>query len=57
MIGFLPATVAKILKLCRASSELHGAGDDWICVVEKAEELRISACQHLDGKDLVPQAA
>jgi hypothetical protein len=48
MIGFLPATVTNILELCRASSELHGAGDDWISIVEEAEELRISACQHVD---------
>jgi hypothetical protein len=51
MIGFLPATVTNILKLCRASAELHGAGDDWISIVEEAEELRISACQYLNVKE------
>jgi hypothetical protein len=42
--------LAYIVKLCCASSKLKGDGADWVKIMEEAEEVRIAACQELDGK-------
>jgi hypothetical protein len=45
------AVLGKIMKLCRATSNLNGDGEDWLIVTGEAECNRKAACQHLDDKE------
>jgi hypothetical protein len=52
VIELIRAALVNILKLCRASSKLHGGGEDLLKVTEEAEGNRRAIYQYLYGKQL-----
>lgn len=43
-------SVVSMLKQCNASSKLNGNGEEWIKIMEEAEEIRIDASHFLENK-------
>jgi hypothetical protein len=43
--------LTNMVKICRASSKLNGHDADWVKIMDEVEEVKIAACEELDGQE------